>query len=85
MSKISYNRKRNPKNRMKIRIKTIIDVIVVISFSIIILISILALTFSHIENTQLKFIIQIKQVEIQALLVACEQDYLIKRIRGKEK
>lgn len=70
---------------MKIRIKTTIDVIVYVVFGIIILTSIFAVTFSHIENTQLKFIIQKKQVEIMALKVACEQDYLIKKIRGKKK
>lgn len=68
---------------IKIYIKAIINTVVYLTFGIIILISIFALTFSHIENSQLKFIIQKKQVEIQALLVACEQDYLIKRIRGK--
>ncbi len=71
--------------KIKVYIKSIINAVVYAVFGIIILISIFALTFSHIENTQLKFIIQKKQVEIQALLVACEQDYLIKRIRGKEK
>ncbi len=69
--------------KVKIPIRLVLNGIVYVVFAIIILISIFALTFSHIENTQLKFIIQKKQVEIQALLVACEQDYLIKRIRGK--
>ncbi len=88
---------------MKIRIKTIIDVIVAISFSIIIylkrslywivfgllfiafLLNISATTITFIKQKDHKVALQKRDVTIYSLLVACEQDYLIKRIRGKKK
>jgi hypothetical protein len=71
--------------KIKIYIKSIINGIVLTVFFIIILLNISAITFFHIENIRLRFIIQKKQVEVLALRIACENDYLIKRIRGNEK
>ena len=66
---------------MKIRIKTIIDIIVVISFSIIILISISAITINHIRIAELRTVIQMKDVQIEALITSCKMDWLIKQRR----
>ena len=70
-------------NRIKIRIKSIIDTVIYITFAIIMLVSLAGVTFSHIDNKQLRVIIQKKNAVIEALVVACKMDYLIK-ILGEE-
>ena len=48
------------------------------------LLNISATTITFIKQKDHKMELQKKDVIIQALMVACEMDHLIKRIRGKE-
>ena len=65
-----------------IKIKTIIDIVVGVVFYIFILVSVSAITHGYIKHTGLKeglkFEIQKRDVTIEALIVSCELDYLIK-------
>lgn len=66
---------------VKVKIKTILDVVIGVVFFIILLISLSAITGRHIQNAALKRELQWKGVQIRALSVACEMDYLIKTRR----
>ena len=66
---------------IKNRLKTILDIVIYLTFYVIILISLSAITLSLIEHKRLKTVIQKKNVQIKALIIACEMDWLIKQRR----
>lgn len=66
---------------MKIKIQTILDVIIYVSFYIIIWLTTHNLTLGFIKQKELLNVIQMKNVQILALATACKMDWLIKQVR----
>ena len=66
---------------MKVRIGTIIDVIIYVSFYIIIVLTTMALTFTYIERGKYRVALWKKDVQIQALILSCKMDFLIRQRR----
>jgi len=69
--------------KMKTKVRDIIDFVVLFVLWVVFLLNISAVTVGFIRQENHKMDLQKKDVTIQALLVACEMDFLIKNL-GKE-
>ena len=68
---------------MKIKVRTLIDVVIYTVFYFIILASVAAITTIYVDNAKVRFEIQKRDVTIEALVTSCKMDWLIKERRGE--
>jgi hypothetical protein len=68
-------------SNFKIHIKTILDVVIYVSFYTIIWLTTWNLTLGFVKQKELLNVIQMKNVQILALATACKMDWLIKQRR----
>ena len=69
---------------MKIKIMSIIHAVVCISFGLIMLANIVAITYIYIDYTQARFEIQKRDAKIQALLLSGKVDAFIVRTHPEQ-
>ena len=68
---------------MKVKIKDFIIAAVLILYGAMFFLNIMAISFNFAERDRLKLEIQKKDVTIDALILSCDMDYLIKNLRGE--
>jgi hypothetical protein len=69
---------------LTIGVSAVIDVIIYLTFYVIILISVFSISTHFTEKAKLKMEIQKRDVTIEALLISCEMGHLIKIMRPKD-
>lgn len=61
----------------KIKLRTLLDIVIYVTFCIIILVQTLAIINVYIDNADARFEIQKRDVTIEALITSCKMSWLI--------